>query len=461
MTRKTLAAAVVALSLTVTPVANAQMSSSSSQSSSAPGSSAPNTGAVSGPIFRAATGIGADEKSVNFSWRSTYTGDEVVRIHPVSNPDAVIEVAGREADYGAIAYLSRFAEVSDLTPGETYSYQIGSDAGGFSAPESFTIDDGDDSWKFVAVSDAQIGVNLKVSEQGATWRTTAGNAAAANPDASLFVSLGDQVEGWGDLIGRYGQYNEFFSAPQLRNYRFAAIEGNHETYPSGASTRHFKEHWNLPNELGETSNYFFEQNNALFIALNSNRKDDAGLAEQAQFVRDTVAAHGGDKDWVIVLNHFAFHSHGGRYTDPDIVRMRETLSPVFSEVGVDLVLNGHDHMYNRSHLMNGLTPRVPEALAAPGDVLQKEDGEVLYLTFSTAGGGKFYDFEGNDGNEYPGMTLEQSRAAGLNQPTIALWNQDYTPDYAVVEVEGDTLRVRSINSFDDTVVDDVTLTPAN
>ncbi|MCT1413958.1 purple acid phosphatase family protein [Corynebacterium sanguinis] len=458
MTRKTLAAAVVALSLTVTPVANAQMSSSSSQSSSAPGSSAPNTGAVSGPIFRAATGIGADEKSVNFSWRSTYTGDEVVRIHPVSNPDAVIEVAGREADYGAIAYLSRFAEVSDLTPGETYSYQIGSDAGGFSAPESFTIDDGDDSWKFVAVSDAQIGVNLKVSEQGATWRTTAGNAAAANPDASLFVSLGDQVEGWGDLIGRYGQYNEFFSAPQLRTYRFAAIEGNHETYPSGASTRHFKEHWNLPNEQGETSNYFFEQNNALFIALNSNRKDDAGLAEQAQFVRDTVAAHGGDKDWVIVLNHFAFHSHGGRYTDDDIVRMRNVLSPVFSEVGVDVVLNGHDHMYNRSYLMNGLEPVVPGAPAEPGDVLHQGPGEVLYLTLSTAGGGKFYDFEGNDGNEYPGMTLAEARERNLNRPTIAYWNQDYTPDYSVVSVEQGSLNILSVNAADGSLVDDVTLT---
>lgn len=458
MTRKTLAAAVVALSLTVTPVANAQMSSSSSESSSAPGSSAHNTGAVSGPIFRAVTGIGADEKSVNFSWRSTYTGDEIVRIFPVSSPEAVIEVAGREADYGAIAYLSRFAEVSDLTPGVTYSYQIGSEAGGFSAPESFTIDDGDDSWKFVVVSDTQIGVNLKVSEQGATWRTTAGNAAAANPDASLFLSLGDQVEGWGDLIGRYGQYNEFFSAPQLRNYRFAAIEGNHETYPSGASTRHFKEHWNLPNELGETSNYFFEQNNALFIALNSNRKDDAGLAEQAQFVRDTVAAHGGDKDWIIVANHFAFHSHGGRYTDDDIVRMRNVLSPVFSEVGVDVVLNGHDHMYNRSYLMNGLEPVVPGAPAEPGDVLHQGPGEVLYLTLSTAGGGKFYDFEGNDGSEYPGMTLAEARERNLNRPTIAYWNQDYTPDYSVVSVEQGSLNIRSVNAADGSLVDDVTLT---
>ncbi|MCT1414603.1 metallophosphoesterase [Corynebacterium sanguinis] len=307
------------------------------------------------------------------------------------------------------------------------------------------------------MTDAQIGVDLKVAEQAVNWRQTAANAAAAAPDASMFLSLGDQVEGWGDLIGSDGQYNAFFSAPQLRNFRFAAIPGNHETYPSELSTRHFKEHWNLPNELGDTSNYFFEQNNALFIALNSNNKDDAGLEQQAQFVRDTVASHGGDKDWVIVLDHFAFHSHGGRYTSSDIVRMRNKLNPVFSEAGVDLVLNGHDHMHNRSYLMNGLTPKVPEAPAAPGDVLTKDKGETLYLTLNTAGGGKFYDYQGNDGKEYPGMTLAESRERGLNQPTIAFWDQDYTTDYSVVNVSDDKLNIRSVDSADDSLVDDVTL----
>lgn len=458
MSTKIAVATAVALSLAVppvvAPVAHAQ-SSAPAQGSSAPGS--PFAGAQSGPIFRAVTGVGADAQSVNFSWRSTYNGAEVVRLHPANDPAAVSEVASREADYGAVAYVSRFAEVTDLTPGVTYTYQIGSEAGGWSKPHSFTIDDGDDTWKFVAVTDAQIGIDLKVAEQANVWRTTAANAAAANPDASMFVSLGDQVEGWGDLITPLGQYNAFFSAPQLRDFRFAAIQGNHETYPTDVSSRHFQEHWNLPNELAGTSNYFFEQNNALFIALNSNLKDDAGLEQQARFVRDTVAAHGGDKDWIIVLNHFAFHSHGGRYTDSDIVRMRNKLSPVFSEVGVDLVLNGHDHMYNRSHLMNGLDPEVPEVYAEPGDVLSKEDGETLYLTLNTAGGGKYYEYEGKDGKEYPGMTLEESREKGLNQPTIAFWNQDYTPDYSVVDVSSGALNVRTYNTLDGTLVDDVTL----
>lgn len=418
---------------------------------------APADASAGGPIYRVATGVGADARSVNFSWRSDHAGTEVVRVAPVNDPVAVREVTAREADFGAIAYRSRHAELAGLDPGVTYSYQIGSDAGGWSTPETFTIDDGDGNWTFLAVADAQIGVDVKISEQAATWRETLDSATAAHPDSSLILSLGDQVEGWGDLIGPLGQYNAFFSAPQLRQFRTAALEGNHEVLPLPVARRHFKEHWNLPNELGDTSHYFFEQNNALFIALNSNRKDDAGLHEQAAFVRDTVAAHGEGKDWIIVANHFAFHSQGGRYTSDDIVRMREVLGPVFSEVGVDVVLNGHDHMHNRSHLINGAEPKVPEHYAAPGDVLHPEEGDVLYLTLNTAVGGKYYDYQGNDGKTYPDMTLEQSRARGLNHPTIALWNQDRTPDYSVVNITPTTLQVRSLNAADGTLVDDVTL----
>ena len=446
-------ATAVTLTLSALPAIAAPSSSSLAPGFSAPGDRT----AESGPIFRAVTGVGADERSVNFSWRTTYAGQEFVRLAPVGDATKKQLIESREADYAALAYVSKFADVSDLEPGTTYTYQLGSDEGGWSEPQHFTVDDGDGTWKFIAVTDVQIGVGGRVREQAQTWRETAAKAAAAAPDASMILSLGDQVEGWGDLIGPLGQYNAFFSAPQLRNYRVGAIEGNHETYATTLETRHFKEHWNLPNELGDTSNYFHEQNNALIISLNSNRKSDAELNEQAQFVRDTVAARGGDKDWIIVTNHFAFHSHGGRYTKAEIVRMREKLSPVFSEVGVDLVLNGHDHMYNRSHLMNGLNAKVPAEPAAPGDVLEQGEGDVLYLTLGTAVGGKYYDFQGNDGKDYPGVSLEKSRELGLNQPTIAYWNQDYTPDYSVVNVTPESINIRSVNAADGSLVDDVTL----
>lgn len=55
------------------------------------------------------------------------------------------------------------------------------------------------------------------------------------------------------------------------------------------------------------------------------------------------------------------------------------------------------------------------------------------------------------------MTLAESRERGLNQPTIAFWDQDYTTDYSVVNVSDDKLNIRSVDSADDSLVDDVTL----
>ncbi|MDY5785094.1 metallophosphoesterase family protein [Corynebacterium sp.] len=421
---------------------------------------APSAFAADSPIYRATVGVGADAASANISWRSRNRGPEVVRLIPVDRPDQSREIEGRVADFGARSYLSKVAEVTGLQPGTTYRYQIGSDEKGWSEPEHFTVDDGDGTWEAIAIADAQIGVGARVSEQAATWRATAEAAQRRAPDAAVFFSLGDQVEGWGNLVGPRGQYDGFFSAPQLRRFRVATIEGNHEKRPTSWARRHYKEHWILPHELGETSHYYFEQDNALVIGLNSNRNDEAGLAEQAQFVRDTVAAHGTDKAWVIVTNHFAFHSQGGRFSTPEIQRMRETLSPVFSEVGVDLVLSGHDHMYNRSHLVNGLAPTVPNTPAAPGDVLTQREGEVLYLTLSTAGGGKFYDFTGRDGHSYPGMTLKRARELNLHEDTVAFWNQDYTPDYSVIRVSPEAITVRTSNAADDSLVDAITLTRA-
>lgn len=143
MSRTLAATLAAALTVTLAPLASATEISSSSTALNA-----------SGPIYRAVAGVGADETSVNFSWRSTFSGAEVVRYYPAGHPEQAQTANSRESDYGAIAYLSRFAEVTDLEPGTTYTYEIGSEEGGWSAPESFTLDDGDGAWKFIAVSDA-------------------------------------------------------------------------------------------------------------------------------------------------------------------------------------------------------------------------------------------------------------------------------------------------------------------
>ena len=412
---------------------------------------------VAGPGAVSHIGVGATSTDMNFSWRTDFRGAEYVKYYPAGQPESAQTVAAEEADFGAMRYRSMHATVSGLQPGAEYTYELGSDQGGWSSPQIFRVQPTGDNWSFLDFSDAQIGVDLRVSEQAEAWRSAVKSATAARPDSSFILHSGDQVEGWGDPVT---QWEAFFSADELKRYPVAMSKGNHETY---APDKHFDEHRNFPNQQGASANYFFERNNALFVVLDSNQSSSGDIRNHADFVRNTVAQHGGGKDWIIAVMHHAPYTQGSHGTkDADVKKLREGLAPVFSEAGVDMVMSGHDHMYNRTHLINGLTPTVPEARPEPGDVLKPKAGEVMYVTTTTAGGGKYYDFHSPDGTKHPEYTdRSQTEGTDLQAKEIAIWRQDKTPDYAVVDVTKDKLTMSTFNVADNSLVDEFTLDKTN
>lgn len=407
--------------------------------------------AQANPIYRVVLGVGADETQNTVSWRTHSWGAEALEFFPTDHPEQKQVIEAREQDNGALLYRSMEATMTGLQPATRYTYRVGSDAQGWSAPQTFTTSDFDSNWNFVAFADPQIGVNLGNLEQGANWRRAVDRATADVPDAEMMLSLGDQVDGWGAIEP---QYDEFFSPAQLRTLPVGAIAGNHETYMSGI--KHFQEHFSLPNEVGDTGNYFYERNNVLFISLNSNRSTPAEINEHIAFLRDTVAKHGAANDWVVLSYHHGPFSQGSHVSDGDVVALREALTPVISELGINVVLSGHDHIYTRSHLMRGTTPVTPAKRAERGDVLTPQRGDVLYLTTTTAGGGKYYDFTDRNGTKHPDARRELIDPA-LEQPWTAYWRQDYTPDYLRVAVTSGELTLTTYNVDTPYVVDKVTL----
>ncbi|OHO31737.1 hypothetical protein HMPREF2690_10975 [Corynebacterium sp. HMSC034E11] len=406
-------------------------------------------GAINTRISRIVLGIGSDATEANLAWQSKTSETQFLEYWPTADPANITRVESPRGPYNSAVFYPHEATMTGLEPDTEYAYRVGSDRRGYSEQRTFTTGTDGDSWSFLAMADAQIGVDTKIAEQSAAWNKAVNTATGEHPDSAFIMHLGDQVEGWGAPVK---QLEEFTAPEKLQEYRLAVLKGNHETY---TLDRHFQDTYFLPNEVDDTANYFFNYNNVLFIGLDGNRASKADIDVHAKFVNETIAAHGADADWVIVGIHHAPFSQGTHYTDKDVVELRNSLTPKLSEAGVDLVLSGHDHIYTRTHLMNGVAPVIPAGASKSGDILIPEDNEVLYVTSTTATGGKYYDFQDENGTTHP--NVREENVTDLAHKSTARWRQDYNPDYTSIDVSPESLKLTTYNINTPYVVDQVTL----
>jgi 3',5'-cyclic AMP phosphodiesterase CpdA len=92
----------------------------------------------------------------------------------------------------------------------------------------------------------------------------------------------------------------------------------------------------------------------------------------AKWLRKDLAAS--EAGWLIAFFHHSPYSKGSHDSDREqnLVEVRRYLMPILEGAGVDVVLSGHSHIYERSKLMNGAyaTPTVAE-----GVILDAGDGD--------------------------------------------------------------------------------------
>jgi len=98
--------------------------------------------------------------------------------------------------------------------------------------------------------------------------------------------------------------------------------------------------------------YSFDAGTAHFVVLDSmkfQRSDTRGQKEMLHWLEQDIAAT--DRKWRIVFFHHAIFSHGPHGTYGDIGQnrtMRQRLAPILQRYGIQLVVFGHDHLYERS-----------------------------------------------------------------------------------------------------------------
>jgi len=147
------------------------------------------------------------------------------------------------------------------------------------------------------------------------------------------VNDGTSNSSWDNWFNNGVQY--------LRNNLFYHCIGNHDA----SDTAKFENIFTLPKASNTELHYFFIYGNAIFICMNS---EDITTSEYNWMVNILQANQ--SKTWKVVFFHRPFFTSG-----PHTGEMNGLLSTwwaAFDTYGVDLVLNGHDHMYERSKPIN-------------------------------------------------------------------------------------------------------------
>jgi hypothetical protein len=106
--------------------------------------------------------------------------------------------------------------------------------------------------------------------------------------------------------------------------------------------------------------YSFDIGNIHFLSLDSYGREVNGyniadtLSEQVQWMKKDLE-NNKNKEWVVAYWHHPPYTMGTHNSDKqqDLVKIRTNLIPILERYGVDLIVCGHSHLYERSSLMKG------------------------------------------------------------------------------------------------------------
>ncbi|MGO1627666.1 GH92 family glycosyl hydrolase [Microbacterium sp.] len=389
---------------------------------------------------------GADQTQRNLTFYTDRDVDTQVQIAPVdARTGAEFPVAGaRVIDAATEATrdgrFSNRAVLDALDEDTSYMYRVGSDDSGWSRSYELWTGTYDSTHSFVFLADSQIGASGSWEADGERWAAALDQIDTHEKDASMIVSGGDQV----NSHRSEDEYRVLLEPELLTQLPFASTIGNHDN-----QSDQYNSHFFTPNQ-SEThgyedaeeragGDYWHIYNGVLYLNINTNARSE-NEEDHIAFMREVVEEQGDNADWIVAVMHHSLYSAAFHSLEQDVIERREALSPAFSELGVDLVLAGHDHSYTRSYLMEGTSPAGDlEAQEESGVTLAAEEGQVLYVTGNSSTGSKFYGID-------------------EDSPEAAVKFQSNEPQYTDVDVSPDEVTLTTYKTMDRTVVDEVTLT---
>jgi hypothetical protein len=267
--------------------------------------------------------------------------------------------------------VSYEVDLTGLQEGEVYEYRFGlSQNGPWSPVYSFKTAPKTETTTIYLLGDLQVPDGNPASFK--LFTNMLDVLRNKNPNGQLMVQTGDLVhiggrtELWDEVLTNVYRDMDLLSANLL---------GNHEV-KKDMQANHFTHFFNLPeNGKGafKETNYSFDYGDVHIAVLNSVQMTNNQLIWLEHDMRST------DKKWKIVMGHYPYY--GGKHSnDPGMGTARAIITKKMQQLGICLYIGGHDHVYKRTTIHNGLKNT-------------SQMGMQLGTTFMTLGssGPKFYE----------------------------------------------------------------------
>ena len=340
----------------------------------------------------------------------------------VSNPKVILGTAtggfGRtikaetrtytDANNGIVT-TAQHARIEGLHPGTDYVYKIVSDGETQVSSAFRTAPEGRRAFRFTSVGDIACG-DTAYSKASLNAIATATSIEQFDPVVHLIN--GDLSYANSNQHFQPQVWEQFFDNTQLSaaNRPWMPTLGNHENEPGNGPQGYlsYQTRYTLPKNHSsdfEGNWYSFQIGSVLFIMLDNNDvcfQNDLGTylstgetqymlgysgGEQERWLERTLREASADTsvDWIVAVMHqpaMSTSDSGGAD-----LGIRETWMPLFYKYGVDFVLAGHDHDYERSYVVHGTdsgTYLRPHVVSTELNHVDSDKG-LVHLVIGTGG----------------------------------------------------------------------------
>jgi len=416
---------------------------------------------------------GKDESQLNFGWYSTTTDYSLIRFGTTKYLTKENEVRGTNYKCKAIngtQYYCNQVTVIGLEPNSTYYYQRNLNGNWEESIEFKTHDPY--NFRFIFLGDPQIGASHNVlsidkyidddeslRNDAFNWNMTIYNSYSKANEASLILSAGDNTDSGQspsdrdilrypdeleyDLIKQEKEYSSLLLPELMQKVPFASAVGNHESF-----TASFRYHFNTPNSLEVESNnqipgydyasvtpgysYFFKYNNVLIIVLESNY----GTEEQYETLLEKACSTYPGVDWRIALFHHDIYSNGFNHSEEErVLLLRQWLTKLLYKNKIDLVINGHDHIYSASHFIsydiNNSNQYKYNITEIERNKIYKDHKGTMYITANSSTGSKLY------------------KTKDYDMGYLYFYNQTYSSTFGILDFKNENGKVQmKITSYE-------------